>query len=208
MRLNSKRTSDSEQILSARVKYERQLRGWTPAYVAKLMSELGCNIQTSAIYRIEEDNPKKRRRITVNEHVAFAEIFDISMEELLKPPEQVVDELIDDIQKTRESVTPGLEEFVVKSLDSYLKYLQYIYLTAGTGWGTEAEEITSLYYSQTELGDIILFQLQLDDGRLVDVPHERLKNALLELELSIIETAYSVIATENNWDDSESSEHE
>jgi hypothetical protein len=49
------------------------------------MTRLGCPINASAIYKIEKADPP--RRITVDELVGFSRAFEISVEDLLLPPE-------------------------------------------------------------------------------------------------------------------------
>ncbi len=80
---NPARSLFSEEALAARIAHERERRGWTYESVAKRMTEAGCPINQSAIYKIEKAEP--RRRITVDELVAFSQIFDLSVEDLLVP---------------------------------------------------------------------------------------------------------------------------
>ncbi len=80
---NPARSLFSEEALAARIAHERERRGWTYESVAKRMTEAGCPINQSAIYKIEKAEP--RRRITVDELVAFSQIFDMSVEDLLVP---------------------------------------------------------------------------------------------------------------------------
>lgn len=51
------------------------------------MKHAGCPINASGLYRIEKGDPP--RRITVDELVAFAQVFGVPVEELLLPPEAV-----------------------------------------------------------------------------------------------------------------------
>ncbi len=82
---NTGRSLFSEDALSARVGYERERRGWTYEGLAKRMTDAGCPINQSAIYKIEKGEP--RRRITVDELVALSQVFDLPAEELLLPPD-------------------------------------------------------------------------------------------------------------------------
>lgn len=79
-----------EVDLARRIAYEREVRGWTYDGLAKRMTNLGCPIQASALYKIEKGEP--RRRINVVEHVAFARVFESSLDDLLLPPEVVMDQ--------------------------------------------------------------------------------------------------------------------
>lgn len=89
-RPNRPRSIASEQALARRIAYEREAREWSPQGLASRMTQAGCPIQASAIYKIEKNDPP--RRITVDELVAFSEVFGIPVAELLLPPEAVVTE--------------------------------------------------------------------------------------------------------------------
>lgn len=52
------------------------------------MTNAGCAIQASGLYKIE----KAGRRITVDELVAFSQVFGVPVEQLLLPPEAVATE--------------------------------------------------------------------------------------------------------------------
>lgn len=83
-RPNKARSIEAERNLARRIKMERQSRGWSPARLAQRMTEAGCSIATSAIYKIEDqENPRK---IAVDEMVALGEVFGIEdLRDLLKP---------------------------------------------------------------------------------------------------------------------------
>lgn len=83
-RPNPGRTIAAEQYLARRIKDERAARGWTLESVAARMKIEGCDIHSSAIYKIETANPP--RRITVDELVAFSRVFDIPLDDLLSDP--------------------------------------------------------------------------------------------------------------------------
>ncbi len=80
---NPNRTIDDEDNLARRIRYERGLRGWSYEHLAQRLTSAGCAIQGSAIYKIEKAQP--RRRVTVNELVAFARVFNLDAGNLLKP---------------------------------------------------------------------------------------------------------------------------
>lgn len=72
-RPNRARTIEAERNLARRIKLEREDRSWSPAQLAQRMTEAGCSISTSAIYKIEDD--EKPRKITVDELVALAAVL-------------------------------------------------------------------------------------------------------------------------------------
>ena len=82
---NAPRTLLEEDQLADRVAYERERRGWTYEGLALRMTQIGCPINQSALYKVEKASP--RRRITVAELVALARVFGVGVEELLTPVE-------------------------------------------------------------------------------------------------------------------------
>ena len=88
-RPNQGRAILSEDGLAQRIAHERARCSPPMTYesLAKRMTDHGCPIQPSAIYKIEKGTP--RRRITVDELVALSRVFDIPVEELLLPPDLV-----------------------------------------------------------------------------------------------------------------------
>jgi transcriptional regulator with XRE-family HTH domain len=75
---------DSESNVAAHVQEERERRGWSTAELAKRVTEAGCPLSQSAVWRIESGNP--RRKISVDELVAFGRVFGKRVDELLAPP--------------------------------------------------------------------------------------------------------------------------
>lgn len=80
-RPNKPRTIGAEDRLALRIATERQARGWSYWKLAQAMTEAGCSIAGSAIYKIEKGNP--RRTIFVDELVALSRIWSIPVERLL-----------------------------------------------------------------------------------------------------------------------------
>jgi transcriptional regulator with XRE-family HTH domain len=77
----------NEDALARRVAYERERRGWSPGGLARLMTKAGCPMNQSSIWKIENGEP--RRKITVDEAIAFAKVFETTLEELLTPPDLI-----------------------------------------------------------------------------------------------------------------------
>jgi transcriptional regulator with XRE-family HTH domain len=84
-RPNKPRDVLAETNLAKRIAAERDARGWTNDGLARRMTDAGCAMTGSAIFKIEKGSPP--RRIVVDELVAFAKVFGVSVEELLLPPE-------------------------------------------------------------------------------------------------------------------------
>lgn len=83
-RTTTGRNRDEERIVAARITAERTRRDWTITDVAAAMADAGCPLPASAIYKIEKGDPP--RRITLNEFLAFAAIFEMEPADLLRPP--------------------------------------------------------------------------------------------------------------------------
>lgn len=87
-RQNKPREVLAEDHLARRIAAERDARGWTNDGLAKRMTDAGCAMTGSAIFKIEKSEP--RRRIVVDELVAFGKVFGIPVDELLLPPEALL----------------------------------------------------------------------------------------------------------------------
>lgn len=88
-RTTAGRTSANETNLRRRLTAERERRGWTYDGTAQRVTEAGCRLQPSSVYKIEKGDPP--RRILVDELVGFAAAFGLSVEELLLPVEAADD---------------------------------------------------------------------------------------------------------------------
>jgi transcriptional regulator with XRE-family HTH domain len=116
-RPNQPRTIGTEKTLARRIRWEREGEGMTYEGLAARMAAVGCPIQPSALYKIEKNNPP--RRITVDELVALAQVFETSIQELLLPPEVVADR---DLRRLLESWRDArLEE--IAATDGMADYL-------------------------------------------------------------------------------------
>ena len=83
-RSNPDRSINAERVLAQRIVAERDARGWTNDGLARRMTEAGCPIRDSAIYKIEKGEPP--RRITVDELAGFATVFGLPVVSLLQDP--------------------------------------------------------------------------------------------------------------------------
>lgn len=73
-----------EDHVAARIKLEREARGWSTVKLAEEMADAGHPINQSAIWRIESGKP--RRRVNLDEALGFCKVFDITMQDLTGPP--------------------------------------------------------------------------------------------------------------------------
>lgn len=81
-RPNKQRSIGAEARLAVRITAEREARGWSPARLAEVMTEAGCSMSTSAIYKIEGGEP--RRHISVDELVTLSAVWAIPVERLIR----------------------------------------------------------------------------------------------------------------------------
>ena len=78
---NPDRAITEEMQLPARIAYERERRGWSYEGLAQRMTEAGCPIAPSGIYKTEQQG----RRVVVEELVGYSRVFGIPVERLLLP---------------------------------------------------------------------------------------------------------------------------
>ncbi len=123
-RPNQPRSIASEQSLARRIAYERERLGMSYEGLASRMTRVGCPIQASGVYKIEKADPP--RRITVDELVAFAEVFATPVQELLLPPEMAGKQrLIDlwarwEVARVESSAARGREERAWTAVREYM----------------------------------------------------------------------------------------
>jgi transcriptional regulator with XRE-family HTH domain len=72
-----------EANVADHVRLEREMRGWSTAELARQVTAAGCPLSQSAVWRIESGDPP--RKISVDELVAFAKVFDKPIDQLLEP---------------------------------------------------------------------------------------------------------------------------
>ncbi|MFN3706960.1 hypothetical protein [Microcella sp.] len=83
-RVTADRLRAAEDAIADRIAHERQARGWSyEKLAAQMRDHAGYVVQPSAIQRVEKGNP--RRRIVVDEFVAYVRVFQGSVMEWLMP---------------------------------------------------------------------------------------------------------------------------
>lgn len=93
------RSPDPDAWAAWRVAHERERNGWTQTELARLVTEAGAPIRQQTIWEIENRNPP--RRISLSEAIAFSKVFDIDLEQLGAPPEEVVRVRVADLKQER-----------------------------------------------------------------------------------------------------------
>jgi transcriptional regulator with XRE-family HTH domain len=84
-RPNKPRDVYAEKNVVRRIGIEREARGWSLEGLARRMTDAGCAINQSAIYKMEKGDPP--RALRVDELVVLSRVFELSVEDLLTPPE-------------------------------------------------------------------------------------------------------------------------
>jgi transcriptional regulator with XRE-family HTH domain len=80
-RPNPPRQPGVEDVVARRIAAERAERGWSYADLAGRVTEAGCPIGATAVWKIEQE--ENRRRVTVDEALAFARVFGIPLLDFL-----------------------------------------------------------------------------------------------------------------------------
>lgn len=81
----------TEEFLAQRIEELRTKEGWSFADLSQRMAEAGCPIERSSLQKIERGKP--RRKITVNELMAFSRVFNVEVSELLVSPTYKAEEM-------------------------------------------------------------------------------------------------------------------
>ncbi|MGW1928035.1 helix-turn-helix domain-containing protein [Streptomyces sp. NPDC001919] len=71
-----------EDNAAKRIKAERENRGWSTTTLSERLNEAGYEMNPSAVWRIENG----KRRINLDEAIGFAEVFGVSLSNLVGPP--------------------------------------------------------------------------------------------------------------------------
>jgi transcriptional regulator with XRE-family HTH domain len=116
-RPNRLRSIGDEANLARRIEWERTRRGLAYEVLAKQMTDAGCSISGSAIYKIEKGSPP--RRITVDELVALAKVFETTVENLLIPIEVLEHERAQELLKKLDHADSGLLQAIGELLTTY-----------------------------------------------------------------------------------------
>lgn len=77
----------AEDVLAQRIEQLRTDAGWSYAEMSRRMEEAGCPIERSSLQKIEKGSP--RRKIGVNELLAFTIVFGKTFSELLLSPKEM-----------------------------------------------------------------------------------------------------------------------
>lgn len=190
-RPNRPRSIEGESNLARRIQREREYRGLSYEALAKTMTDVGCSIQGSAIYKIEKGDPP--RRITVDELVAFARVFDVEVEDLLTPVEVLRTQRGKQLLKDLEDADRALLDSMSRLTNGYLEWFDL------AAFEPDLREYVDNHRFRKELSDEVVEHMSLGslvvDGRRVDFDATKIRDALLAFYLAIIEHAGGLSST-------------
>ncbi|WP_329356699.1 helix-turn-helix transcriptional regulator [Streptomyces anulatus] len=116
-----------EDNAARRISVERVKRGWSTTALSDRLNEAGFDMNPSAVWRIENG----KRRINLDEAIGFAEVFGVSLSNLVGPPTLAAAgramELIDAVvashlaaqraQRTYRQATDALSDYLAEHPD-------------------------------------------------------------------------------------------
>ena len=188
-RRNAMRSIEGESNLAWRISHEREGRGWSYDALARRMTDAGCPINASAIYKIEKGDPP--RKIGVDELIAFGRVFGREVEDLLTNRDvyqkERMKEVVESVEKARDGLIEALGPFVDAHYDLFN-------LAAEDREAGEAAlgHIFSAprEYAEDEVREFpLLFTVEAGDGEDIDVDQAPLAEAIIGLYTGVIEQA-------------------
>lgn len=192
-RRNAMRSIEGETNLAWRISHEREERGWSYDALARRMTDAGCPINASAIYKIEKGDPP--RKIGVDELIAFARVFGKHVDDLLTPRDIYQKERSKELVQAIEAAHGGLVESLTSLVDAYMDYFDAAFddedVMESVNWQTFAKEA-----AEERGASIPLFAVE-SGGREVDVDQTPLREGIVALHRSVIEQAYTVFVATN-----------
>jgi transcriptional regulator with XRE-family HTH domain len=111
------RLPGAEDMVARHIAYLRKKKGWSNAELAKRMTDAGCPINQSAIQKIEHGDP--RRTISLDEALALADVFGTTVEELMRPPEEVITVDLARFIKDARDLRSEVSQMVAKVRESF-----------------------------------------------------------------------------------------
>jgi len=117
-RPNRPRSLGSERELARRIALLCEQHNMKYPELAERMTTAGCPIQPSALYKLSQDPP---RRITVNELVAIANIFNLAVNDLLRPIAVVEKEWAEEVARDWIGATFALDDAQAEAVRAAIK---------------------------------------------------------------------------------------
>lgn len=111
-----------EDNVAARIKLEREARGWSTNTVSDQLNEAGFEMNPSAVWRIEN----RKRRVNLDEAIGFAQVFGLDLRNFVGPPRlaaqgramELIDQVVDAFRASQRANAAFTRARV--ALDTYL----------------------------------------------------------------------------------------
>ena len=192
-RPNQARSVLAEVDLAERIAFERDRRGLSYEALAALMTDAGCPIQGSAIYRIEKGTPP--RKISVAELVTLAQIWGFTVEQLLEPVALLEQRRGLELAKELAETPHAVQRAIARQFGTLVEYLRI---------AATSEDLRDYIkgHEERETGGIALNPVTMDD-----VGTKVTKNFLTAIEHLVVDALNStaLLARECVSTDSEGS---
>ncbi|MEK4240807.1 helix-turn-helix transcriptional regulator [Janibacter sp. FSL W8-0316] len=196
-RRNAVRSIEGETNLAWRISHEREERGWSYDALARRMTEAGCPINASAIYKIEKGDPP--RKIGVDELIAFARVFGREVEDLLTPRDIYQKARMKEVVRAVEDARANFIDALHPLVDAHFEFFNLV------AEDSEAAEAAMGHifnapreYAEGQVeSDVSIFSVESNDGMVLDVDQTPLKEGIVELYLAIIKQAELVFEAVN-----------
>lgn len=186
-RRNALRSVEGESNLAWRIAHEREERGWSYEALAKRMTDVGCSINASAIYKIEKGDPP--RKIGVDELIAFARVFGKQVDDLLTRRDVYQKERMKEVVELVEAAREGLVDALHPLVEAHLEFFNLVAEDPEAGEAALGHIFSApREYAEAEADEISLFEVTSGEEA-VDVDQTPLKEGIVGLYMAVIEQA-------------------
>ena len=149
-----------QDYLRQRLRYEREKRGWSRAQLSKVLQNFRCDLSEQVLHNMEEPSPgRPPRRVTVDELAAFAELYELTLEDLLKPPHIA---MADEVASLLESLGAH-QRALLRAWQGLSDDVRQLMLLVPTGWMT-ARTLEAMAGAEQNLRKVIDPVLDLEDA--------------------------------------------
>lgn len=192
------RAIGGEANLAQRIVRELAERGWSPAELARRMTEAGCSIGTSSVYKILDET--KPRTISVDEFICLSRVFETTTDDLLTPVE-VLDtkrakELLGELDRADERMFTG----IMQAVDAHMK-LFALRAESPELW----DYVVNHHYKpgKPSRSESSMLTVVRDDGASVAVNDDVMKEALSTLNEAIIRLSAAAFEAGAEYDETQ-----
>lgn len=194
-RRNALRSIEGETNLAWRISHEREERGWSYDALAKRMTEAGCPINASAIYKIEKGDPP--RKIGVDELIAFGRVFGKEVDDLLTRREIYQKERMKEVVQAVEEAKVGLIDALHPLVEAYFEFFNLHAEDPEAGEAALGHIFSApREHAEAEVEEISIFEVTSGED-VVDVDQTPLKEGIVGLYTAVIKQAELVFEAAN-----------